>query len=67
MVRPAALSAMSCARRRARVSSRLALITQWVAVRRYQGLRVEERRRLAVRAECFLLGARELGGFRSNE
>jgi len=28
---------MSCARRRSRVSSRFALITQWMAVRRYHG------------------------------
>ena len=32
--RPAAEHSISCASRRSRVSSRLALITQWIAVRR---------------------------------
>src|SRR5262249_43637955 len=37
MVRPAALSRMSRSRRRLRVCSRLAVITQWTAARRYHG------------------------------
>jgi hypothetical protein len=37
IVRRAALSRMSWSRRRCRVSTRLGLTTQWMAVRRYHG------------------------------
>src|SRR5438552_74408 len=50
MVFPRALSAMSVASRRTRVSSFLAFITQKIAVRRYHGAR--DSKRVAVRARA---------------
>ena len=59
----------SCARRRSRVSSRFALVTQWTAARRYPGgARGEVRaRRLVGRERACVLGRQLRGRSRSNE